>query len=333
MKKYILCCDWGTSSFRLHLVDIETGKKHSGVISHAGIAETFNLWKSLGSGKGRLEFYQSKLKASITEISKQTDLVLDGLPVVISGMGSSSIGLLELPYASLPFDIDGEQTRVRWIDSNEKFPHDILLISGVQSTKDVMRGEETQFVGLSNIVKAVGSSSDILIILPGTHSKHIYIEYTKMVGFDTYITGELFDVLQKNSLLKETIEKPDCEPLAEDWKFFVDGVSESKSSRLLYSLFKVRTGQLLGERSKRQSYFYLSGLLIGSELNEISEQGRQEIFLCSGNGLFDFYKKAIEELGLDSRTSFISPEAMNEATLQGQIKIFKNNYNHAKSEA
>ena len=327
MKKHILCCDWGTSSFRLQLVEFETSKTICSVESDEGIAKTFDQW-IMDNNEKRLNFYQRKLTKGIAMLAEQTNICLDNLPIVISGMASSSIGILELPYATLPFNIDGEQAQVCRINASENFPHEIFLISGLQSENDMMRGEETQCVGLKNRMMSIGNPVNMLLILPGTHSKHIYFKDTSIVHFETYITGELFAILQNHSLLKEATAKRKDGMSQEDWEAFVYGVLESKSARLLRSLFKVRVGQLSGRRSKEQSYFYLSGLLIGSELKDIQPTEEQKIVLCSGSALFDLYKRAITELGLMSSTYFVPPEEVDDATVLGQIKIFKANYHH-----
>ena len=66
---------------------------------------------------------------------------LDDVPVVISGMASSTIGLRELPYKPLPFAADGSDLVAEILAPTVDFKHATLLISGVSSTDDVMRGE------------------------------------------------------------------------------------------------------------------------------------------------------------------------------------------------
>ena len=43
---YFLSCDWGTSSFRLKLVDAATGEIIAGENTGQGIADTFARWKT-----------------------------------------------------------------------------------------------------------------------------------------------------------------------------------------------------------------------------------------------------------------------------------------------
>ncbi|WP_017260006.1 2-dehydro-3-deoxygalactonokinase [Pedobacter arcticus] len=328
-ESYLLCCDWGTSSLRLQLVDIISSKTVATSNAEDGVSKVFNEWKETSEVE-RLPFYQSRLKIHIDNISSAINLSLKSVPLVISGMASSSIGMVELPYSVLPFDLSGEKAGICVIEESEIFPHSILLVSGVQSNIDVMRGEETQFIGLEQIIQSLDGISNSLLIMTGTHSKHIRVIDGKMVDFNTYMTGELFSVLQKNSLLKQAIEMPTGDLTLDDFDAFSYGIQKSASFNLLKNLFSVRTGELFQHRNKRQNYFYLSGLLIGTELRSVLNGNWEKIILCSGNKLFELYKKAIEELGMGSVAHFVLPEAMTDATILGQIKIYQSKYHDVK---
>ena len=45
MDKYILCCDWGTTSFRLRLVERQDYNVLAEFLSKDGVAATFKAWK------------------------------------------------------------------------------------------------------------------------------------------------------------------------------------------------------------------------------------------------------------------------------------------------
>src|SRR5882757_9727652 len=140
--KYFLSCDWGTSAFRLKLVDAATGEIIACEYSDQGIADTFALWKTAGTA--RESFYLDVLSQQIINLEKQLDFNLDGTQLIISGMASSSIGIIELPYSELPFDLSGSNLTMRRLPETASFNHKTTLISGLKSADDVMRGEETQ---------------------------------------------------------------------------------------------------------------------------------------------------------------------------------------------
>ena len=99
----LISCDWGTSNFRLRLVD--GGRRESlGEVSGAeGVAAVFSRWRESSQGpKERLGFYQAVLAKEIEQLRRQTTWSLTGLPVVLSGMATASIGMVELPYRPVP---------------------------------------------------------------------------------------------------------------------------------------------------------------------------------------------------------------------------------------
>ena len=100
----IISCDWGTSVLRVRLVDTNAIAILAEVKSLRGISHAFESWKNSGKGEdGRLSFYQSILKDQIRELEEQAHVSMEHVPVVISGMASSSIGIIEVPYTRNPF--------------------------------------------------------------------------------------------------------------------------------------------------------------------------------------------------------------------------------------
>lgn len=326
MKQFILCCDWGTSSFRLRLVNSLGLTIIDEVKSLNGIAQVFKDWEkqSKNEGESRYDFYLKRLKEQIQVLADRVSMDLDSVPVVLSGMASSSIGIENVPYANLPFSAKGDGVSFIIFDQTSFFPHQLILISGVQSTKDVMRGEEIQFLGIVNSKEAILPKADqYVLVLPGTHSKHIYVKEGVMVDFETFMTGEVFNIISEHSILKDSISvnKLSLASSSSTQAAFRKGVKMSKAP-ILHSLFTVRTNQLFGTYNKEENFSYLSGLLIGSEL--IALKGLNlPIVISSGENLFDSYKLAVEELSF-KEVSFTSPELIEKATVIGQVKVYQN---------
>ncbi len=98
MKRF-LSCDWGTSSLRLRLVDAGNQEVLGEVVSNKGVLSIFNQWKNRGEdNNSRLRFYLDVLNEQIKKIEQQLLFPLKGIPLIVSGMASSAIGMLELPY-------------------------------------------------------------------------------------------------------------------------------------------------------------------------------------------------------------------------------------------
>src|SRR5690606_37345331 len=120
----------------------------------------------------------------------------------IFGMPASSVGLIELPYALLPFSLDGDGLIMERLQI-DSLSNPVLLISGARTDVDVMRGEETKVLGASAYLNGANRSS--LLILPGTHSKHVTVSSRRVMDIRTYMTGELFGLLSRQSLLATSV--------------------------------------------------------------------------------------------------------------------------------
>ncbi|MFM7752267.1 MAG: 2-dehydro-3-deoxygalactonokinase, partial [Opitutaceae bacterium] len=213
------------------------------------------------------------------------------LPVVMSGMASSNLGWQELPYASLPAEIDGHT--LHCVD----LPHAgrrVRLISGLRNETDVMRGEETELVGLFAHPARRGLSEDCTVILPGSHSKHVRLAAGRIVDFTTYLTGELFGLLARQSTLANSSE-PEFDPGA-----FLEGVRASRTLGLSAALFQTRARFVLGNLPGSHSRAFLSGTLIGAELLTLYGSPKRPLVLAAGPDLAREYALALHELLPDS---------------------------------
>ena len=95
----------------------------------------------------RVAFYLAVVRQHVQQLEVAAETALAGVPMVISGMASSTIGMAELPYKPLPFAVDGSDLLIKTIAPTTDFPHSVLLISGVKSADDVMRGDLAHDLG------------------------------------------------------------------------------------------------------------------------------------------------------------------------------------------
>lgn len=312
-----LSCDWGTTAFRLRLVRVADLRILAETTKGRGIAETYHLWMNQANPQERQSFYASLLEERVAELSQRAGQSLTGMPIVLSGMASSSIGMKELPYQKLPVHLDGTNFRVEWFPRSQgKNP--LLVISGIQTDNDVIRGEETKLVGCSSML----ADDDVtqLIVVPGTHSKHVTVKRRKAVAFKTYMTGEFFKLLSVNSVLSTSVEKiADADEPRHQMRFR-EGVRTAKASGLLHGAFLVRTNQLLQHMSKAENFYYLSGVLIGSELKEIPSD--TSVYLAAGSVHHTLYKTALEELGVTVKGTMDADSAL----IAGQLRVLLRNH-------
>ena len=272
-----------------------------------------------------LYYYSNILKSSIHELGNKSSNTLENIPIIVSGMASSSLGMEEVPYAELPFNINGTQASVKIFENFNGPDANLVLVSGVKSYEDVMRGEEAQLIGLIKLNEVfVQEQEEVVFVFPGTHSKHIFVKNEQVTDFKTFMTGEMFNILSEYSILKDSVDLNKSSGLIEpaDIEAFKYGVEVSGASSLLHNLFTVRTMQLFGKFGKDQNSYYLSGLLIGTELRQLSSGIYNHLVICSGKHLYDHYKIAVEMLSFQVKTTFIQSDLIDKATIAGQVQLF-----------
>ena len=317
MSKYFYSCDWGTTNLRLRLVDASTGVVLSAVETDQGLARVFSAWKL--SDRERFSFYCDILQNCISKLKTSIEVPSGNTPIIVSGMASSDMGMIELPYAELPVGIDGTGLIIQLFQPSDDFAYPLKLISGISSKTDIMRGEEVQVIGACRNK----SVSDELFILPGTHSKHVWTHSNNITDVKTYMTGELFHLLSVNSILSNSID------LTEDlnipgWEsFFEEGVMQSVRDGVFGNLFDLRFAHIFNKRTAQQNRYYLNGLLIGGELKSIMQHSVTEVILVSNELQKKYFLTALGLLKINVNKRWISSET---ATVNGHQLIFEKQF-------
>jgi 2-dehydro-3-deoxygalactonokinase len=337
LPEHFLSCDWGTTRFRLRLAEIETARVLAETASDSGVAK-------LASERDRAALpaaYRQTLHAGIAALQSQVDRTLANLPVVISGMASSSLGWCELAYAKLPFALSGANANWRELEphSAEGKHAGVYLVSGVCSDDDVVRGEETELLGAWQLAQAADFGDRGLVVMPGTHSKHLEVRRQNLVGIQTYMTGELFEVVGRHSVLRHSLPARN-EPntantsvaanrsavdFAELRRPFIAGAIEGSHQPLSHALFHVRTKSLLSGMTPPESEAYLSGLLIGAELSALMacEWNEMPVVLCAGGEFSARYELAVEILELMQPLLIVPAEDVARLATRGQAVLLK----------
>lgn len=321
-----LSCDWGTTAFRLRWVAGPDRAVIREMRAQAGSKLLYEQALALGgqSESNRDRVYSGYLRDRLREWEGAAS---GPVPLVISGMASSTVGWKELPYAKVPLDLSGRELRFSILEWNKPgwIGHTFLL-SGIATQSDIIRGEEIEAIGLLSAPELISWRDDCLLVLPGTHSKHLVIRDQAIVDFRTYMTGELFSVLASHSLLKATTD-----PAAVNQAFtpaaresFTEGVRWAHEHGLGGSLFRTRTRAVLDGRSASDNTWFLSGVLIGAELRDVAADGKR--VLLAGQGILgDLYGTAFQTLmrGAGKMTR-LEPSLMERAALLGHSLFLQN---------
>jgi len=294
----LIALDWGTSSLRAYRMD---GRGQTLDARHLpwGI---MNLPQPLQDGA---------LAAGAADQDARFELAFQhacgdwlraepSLPVIACGMVGSAQGWREAAYLDVPVDLGqlaGQLTRVARDGTPMHIVPGLIQRHGLPN---VMRGEETQVAGVPDTLGA--DADDLLIGLPGTHSKWVAVRRGRVTHFDTFMTGEVYAALRGHTILGRTMSDGASDPEAYARGLRVAGAPAGRAG-VLSTIFSARTLGLTGALTPAASPDYLSGLLIGHEIAALAEMLRQQgamprLVLCGDDALCERYRLALDHYGL-----------------------------------
>ncbi|WP_299312120.1 2-dehydro-3-deoxygalactonokinase [uncultured Aquimarina sp.] len=311
LPQQFISCDWGTSNFRIRLIDSLNLKVLEEFKTDMGVNKLYQKFKNQDR-VSQEQFFKDYL---IEQVGLFTELKEGEILIVASGMITSAIGMTELPYAKVPISFSCEDLFIEFKSLGKDFQ--ILLISGLKTKNNVMRGEEIQAIGL---IEYLPADSEGILILPGTHSKHINFKLNKINDFTTFMTGELFEIFSEYSILSNSIKRMEW-----DSKFigsFLEGVKVGTTNTHMSSFFSIRANHLLHNTLLEKNYYYLSGMLIGSELAYLKNT-KEKIFLSSSGILNELYLRALTSFISADRVFCFEEEVIDKALITGHKKMIE----------
>jgi 2-dehydro-3-deoxygalactonokinase len=268
-----IAADWGTTHLRV------TGVHDGAIVAQAQSDDGMGVLARDGFEPALLKLVEGWLSPS-------------GTDVLACGMVGSRQGWAEAPYRAVPCSpLDGaglvrapaRDTRLR-----------VWLVPGLMQARpaDVMRGEETQIAGFL----ALWPQFDGVLCLPGTHSKWVHVSAGEIVSFQTFMTGEIFGLLETRSVLRHGLAGWDSTA-------FDAAVSEALShpERLASRLFSIRAEGLIAGLSPAAARARLSGLLIGAELAAARPYWLgQAVAVIGADAVADAYRRALSAQGVSA---------------------------------
>ena len=280
LKPDWIAVDWGTSNMR------------AWAMSASGtVLDEMRSDRGMGSLKPA-EFEQA-LRDAIAAWDHK------GTPIIACGMVGSRQGWVEAPYVECPAALDDAAARLVRVAFGAGYQLHIvpgLRCVGSDGQVDVMRGEETQVAG----VLAEQPEFDGVVCLPGTHSKWVHISASEIVSFQTAMTGEMFDLMANQSVLRHSVSSD-----ALDQHAFDDAISEtlSRPERLAQAMFGIRAEGLLHGLDSAKARGRLSGLLIGAELAATRPYWLgQNVLVGGAPALVALYARALAAQGVPVQT-------------------------------
>ena len=284
-----IAVDWGVSSFRAAL-----------------IAPDGEILDELAEPRGVLSFKKGEFAAYLIAACAAY-VKAGGHFYLLSGMVGSKNGLAEVPYCPCPADAAQIAAKAVWVVKDR-----IAIVPGVRSDfDDVMRGEETQVLGAANVL----GITDGLMVLPGTHSKWVSLENGAIVGFNTFMTGEFYNLLLEHSTLFQSMHSTApsvpsvsfttstlTSPSPLESSAYLQGIEHAtRSESLLNTAYSVRVKSLFGQMEPAQLASYLSGLVIGEELISMQLEPGSEVVVVGAQAISERYRLALDHLGVRAR--------------------------------
>ena len=182
-----IAVDWGTSNLRVWVFD-DTGEPI----------------QFLSSDKGMGTLQPDQFEQALLDLIAPF-LEARPTPVICCGMVGAKQGWSEAAYAQSPCSPPDASNALRVEAKDPRIMVRILPGVSQNAPADVMRGEETQIAGyLSSDPNFFGT-----LCLPGTHTKWAQVSAQEIVSFRTFMTGELFALLSKNSVLRYGVQTGD----------------------------------------------------------------------------------------------------------------------------
>lgn len=227
-----------------------------------------------------------------------------GLQVIACGMVGSAQGWREAAYLALPTRLEGLATQLVQVPRGGNTP--VHIVPGLIShgaLPNVMRGEETQVAGVLAALPPALVAGEVLIGLPGTHSKWVRVCAGEVQHFDTFMTGEVYSVLRHHTILGRTMQDANTPDDAAFARGLAVANSPSGALGVLSTIFSCRTLGLTGALDAGAQADYLSGLLVGHEVAALAatleaRKHQPHIVLCGEAALCERYAQALEFQGL-----------------------------------
>ncbi|MGL1922405.1 MAG: 2-dehydro-3-deoxygalactonokinase [Hyphomicrobiales bacterium] len=276
----LICVDWGSTNLRAFLLSADG-----------------TLIDAIFTNQGMMGIQQNAFEPILLHMLKNWPQ----LPIILSGMVGSLRGWRNTAYVTCPIDVKKLAVNLTHIEHNKS--RNIAIIAGIENNNsasqyDVARGEETQLIGA---LKLVGQQLEpqAIFCLPGTHSKWMSVKDSKIDNITTHMTGEIFDILTKHSILATPNSGGNHK---NGDRIFLKGLEcAQQDGGLSHHIFSARTNMLKGVLAENDIETYLSGILIGSEIKEMLNllPKCEHVYLVGNDQLNQTYSLALNHLGVN----------------------------------
>jgi len=310
MKRY-LCIDGGTTNTRLVLVEDGCAVDRCRISAGAGNTERAQM--------------AVLLHDAIDELLKKHGLQESDITAIIaSGMITSDRGLCELKHIPAPAGIAELHEAMHAENMPVVSSLPIHFIRGVRmcgdspETIDMMRGEETELIGIMSALGAMGRNS--ICVLPGSHSKLIRTDEKGRISvFSTMLTGEMMAALAKNTILRDAVDLSFVDTEAEP---LIRGYEYAKSRGINEAMFKVRVLKNMLGATPCACYSFFMGAVLQAEIDCILAADAQTVII-GGKRAFREPMQTLLARYTDAEIRCVEDAVSDSAAPLGMIRVFE----------
>lgn len=309
MSSCYICIDGGTTNTRLSLT-----------VNHE-IKDTLKY--NIGAGKSieSTAALRAAVKQGIEQLLERNGLQsADITRILASGMITSEFGLCCLEHIKAPAGLAELHNAVYETALPEISDIPFAFIRGVKSCSDcfsdtdMMRGEETELMGLDS------SISDSIYILPGSHSKIIETDSLgRIVSFSTMLTGEMLAALSQGTVLKDAVSLESSELNKE---YLLKGFEYCRQGGLNKALFKVRILKNMLAKNADECYSFFLGAVLCGEILEILSFRSKRLVIAGKRQLREAMLEILKRYS-SCELVCVSDSAAEAAAVNGMIKIYE----------
>ncbi len=301
-------------------VDSGTTNTRVSLVVDSVIVDTVKFKVAAPDVKTRREVLAEQLKDKIAKIIAQNNKTdCEICRIICCGMITSDIGLIKLEHIPSPCGLHELSQNLYETRMEEISTIPFVFIRGVKDIfedhMDMMRGEETEIYGISELPK-----KNSMYVLPGSHSKLICIDDNNRIShFSTALTGEMISAIACNTILKSVI---DLKQSAEDTQYLQKGYLFAKEHGISEALFKVRSLKMFLNCNDTEVFSFYIGAILAPEIDSIIKASEANVFI---GGKAELKEPTAVLLRLNSTKNIetIPADVADNATAYGCVRIYE----------
>ncbi len=205
----------------------------------------------------------------------------DVAEIIASGMIGSELGLHNVPHISGIINVTALATQGDAVTLPEITQIPFYFVPGVrnrpQDRLDLMRGEETECMGLMALMGA--SDATCSVLLPGSHNKLVRVSRGRIMACYTAMSGEVLSVIATQTLLKSALPAKWPLPMHDE---LLEGYRDAEQYGLMHALFHVRLMQTQMRTSADARFSYFLGAGLAGDLKMVREFAGNGTVLVAG---------------------------------------------------